>query len=109
MKAFIAATAVLCVTFFGALANDFYCRSTCLEIERSITENGENGAKIALEKFERNEFLLKMSVDNGYVSEAEVSLRSLNTAYAHKDGYESARYLEDALVRIRRVRRALII
>ena len=109
MRAFIVAIIVLAVTLGCAVASDLYCRDVCMDIERAVRDGGEAGAKNALEKFGRNEFLLKLSVDNGYVSEAEVSLRSLNVAYEHNDAYETARYLDDTLVRVRRVRYALII
>lgn len=109
MKAFTCALAILLLTLGIAIANDVYCNSVCIDIEDEISSKNEQSARKALDEFERNEFILKLSVDNGYVSEAEVSLRSLVSAYEHNDSYEISRYIADTLVRIRRVRRALLI
>jgi len=109
MKAFIAALSVLIVTLGVTVVNDIYCHRVCQSIERSVENGGAAGAEEALRELKNNEFLLKLSVDNGYVSEARVSLESLVAAYECNDEYETTRYIRDSALRVERVRRALII
>ena len=109
MKAFIIACAVLVLTVALCITNDVYFSDVCRSIEQQVEEGGSEGAKKALNDFERHEFMLKLSVDNGYVSEAKVSLCSLVAAYEHNDGYEIDRYIYDTSIRVKRIRRSLII
>ena len=109
MKAFVFALVILVLTIGLCTANDLYCHSVCDDITAGVLSNTEEGASAALEKFRKNEFLLKCSVDNGYVIEAKVSLESLIAAYAHSDGYEIQRYVYDTDVRVERIRKSLYI
>ena len=106
MKAFFIALTVLTLLICGVVVNDVYCSDVCNDVIK-MTENGSY--EEALEIFKRNEQLLKLSVDNGYVVEARVSLESLFDAYEHNDDYEIARYTSDSCVRIERIRKSLFI
>lgn len=90
-------------------ASDIYCNSICKKIEKDISDFTEDGAKSAAELFLKNEFILKASVDMGYVNEAKISLKSLEIAYSENETYEARRYAEDALIRVQRIRYALFI
>ena len=81
MKMFIFATVFLALLLSCCILNDVYCHSVCQSIENAVQNGGYEGAKKAANTFKRNEFLLKCSVDNGYINEAEVSLESLVVAY----------------------------
>ena len=93
MKTFIGACIALILTVALCVTNDVYFSGICRDIGRQVEQGGEEGAKKALKEFERHEFMLKLSVDNGYVSEAKVSLSSLVAAYGHDDAYEIDRYI----------------
>ena len=109
MKTFIAACAVFAIMLGVTVTSDVYCYKICKSIEQNVESGTAESSEKALKVFKRNEFLLKISVDNGYVVEAKVSLESLVAAYECNDEYEITRYVKDAALRIERVRRALII
>lgn len=109
MKAFIAACIVFLLMLGTAVTNDVYCHNVCESIERNVCEGSAESAAKALSVFRKNELLLKLSVDNGYVSEASVSLESLIAAHECNDEYEIKRYTRDTALRVERVRRSLFI
>jgi hypothetical protein len=109
MKAFVIAIIILTLLVFGCIANDVYCHSVCKDITYAVQNEGGVGAKKALDTFRKNEFLLKCSVDNGYVSEARVSLESLAVAYGLQDRYEIQRYTADSIIRVNRIKTSLFI
>ena len=109
MKVFICSLAVLLSMIAAVTVSDIYCNSVCKRIEEGISASTEEGAKAATELFLKNEFILKASVDMGYINEAKVSLKSLEIAYSENEPYEARRYTEDALIRVQRIRYALFI
>lgn len=109
MKAFVFALVIFILTLGLCTVNDIYCHSVCENINTNVASKTEKGASDALAEFKRNEFLLKCSVDNGYVIEARVSLESLISAYELQDEYEISRYIRDIDVRINRIQKALFI
>lgn len=109
MKAFIIALIVFVLTVGLCTANDIYCHNVCNDITNSVNLGTEEGARQALSKFKRHEFMLKCSVDVGYVVEARVSLESLISAYELQDEYEISRYIRDMDVRVNRLKKALFI
>ena len=109
MKAFITACVVLTLTLTLTVINDVYYTSVCKEIESTMKSDGYEGATEALKTFKRHEFLLNLSVDNGYVNEAKVSIESLVSAYECDDKYEISRYIKDSSIRMERIRRSLIL
>ena len=109
MKAFIFALSVLLLTLSLTLLCDLYCISVCETVDEAVKTEGFPGAKKALDDFRRHEFLLKLAVDNGYVTEARISLESLISAYECEDEYEISRYKRDIAVRVTRVKKALVI
>ena len=109
MKSFIAASIVFLLLIGGVTVNDVYCHTACDQIIKSAEQKNIESAQNALDKFKRNEFLLKCSVDNGYVIEARVSLESLISAYEEKDEYEISRYIRDIQIRVERIQKALFI
>ena len=109
MKAFLVALTVLVITVCAVTLNDVYLSDVCSDIIK-ITDTGtRESAEAALEKFDKNELLLKNSVDNGYVIEARISLESLIAAYDLEDEYEIERYIKDIRIRVTRVKKALFI
>lgn len=109
MKAFLVAVICFSLLISGCIINDIYCNGVCEKVVDILENEGDVGAKKALDVFKSNEFLLKCSVDNGYVNEARVSLESLTVAYACEDDYEIKRYLADCIVRVNRVKTSLFI
>ena len=107
MKSFVAALIVFLLLFGGVLTNDIYCHACCDKIIEGAEQKNIESAQNALDKFKRNEFLFKCSVDNGYVVEARISLESLISAYEENDEYEISRYIRDIRVRMERIRKAL--
>ncbi len=109
MKAFVIAIITLTLLVSGCIANDAYCHSVCKDITYAVQNEGDVGAKKALDTFRKNEFLFKCSVDNGYVNEARVSLESLTVAYDLQDTYEIQRYAADSIIRVNRIKTSLFI
>lgn len=109
MKAFVIAIITLTLLASGCIANDVLCHSICDGITLAVQNEGQAGAKKALDTFRKNEFLLNCSVDNGYVNEARVSLESLAVAYGCDDPYEIQRYVADSIIRVNRIKTALFI
>ena len=109
MKAFIAALAVFALTLGACIASDICCHRSCEMIEGAVVGEGAEGAAKALSEFKSKEWLFKLSVDNGYVTEARVSLESLIAAYKCEDSYETVGYIRDTALRVERVRRSLFI
>ncbi len=107
MKSFIAATVVFFLTLGAVTVNDVYCHTACDQIIGNAEQKNIESAQNALDKFKRNEFLFKCSVDNGYVIEARVSLESLISAYEEEDEYEISRYIRDIRIRVKRIQKAL--
>ena len=109
MKSFIIALIVLLLTFGLCTANDIYCHHVCESITETVSKNTPQNAQKALNEFKRNEFLLKNSVDTGYIVETRVSLESLISAYELNDEYEISRYIRDVTIHTERIKKSLFI
>ena len=109
MKAFLIALTILTLLVCGVTVSDVYLSDVCSDVIRITDRGTKESAEAALEKFDKNELLLKNSVDNGYVIEARISLESLIAAYELEDEYEIERYKKDIRIRVKRVQKALFI